>query len=61
MSKYEKDPMSAKKTDGVNQTKMQGKEYTTEERRSNEVASTEYSGGGKRRGGIEIDRLETGE
>lgn len=61
MPKNEKDPLSKQMTDGVNQTKMKGVEYSVEERRSNQVASTEYSGGGKRRGGIELDRLETGE
>ena len=61
MPKDNKDPLSDKKTDGLNQTKMVGKEFSDEERHQNEVASTEYSGGGKRRGGIEIDRLETGE
>ena len=53
-------PMSNKKTDGLNQTKMKGKEFSHEERMTNEVASTEYTGGGKKRGGIEIDKLETG-
>lgn len=53
-------PMSNKKTDGLNQTKMQGEEFSRKERMTNEVASTEYTGGGKKRGGIEIDRLETG-
>lgn len=61
MPKNEKGPMSKKKMDGLNQTKMQGEEFSDEFRHTNEVASTEYTGGGKRRGGIEIDRLETGE
>ncbi|MBE1555436.1 hypothetical protein [Sporosarcina limicola] len=61
MPENEKNPLSDKKTDGLNQTKMKGKEFSDEKRHTNEVASTEYSGGGKRHGGIEIDRLENGE
>ena len=61
MPKKEKDPMSKKKTDGLNQTKMSGEEFSDEFRHTTEVASTEYIGGGKRRGGIELDRLENGE
>lgn len=61
MQKEIKNPLPDKMKDGLNQTKMQGEEFSNEERHKNEVASTEYSGGGKRRGGIEIDRLETGE
>jgi hypothetical protein len=61
MQNENKHPLSDKMKDGLNQTKMQGEEFSNEERHKNEVASTEYSGGGKRRGGIEIDRLETGE
>lgn len=40
---------------------MKGEEFSHEERMTNEVASTEYMGGGKKRGGLTQDRLETGE
>ena len=33
--------------DVLKQTKMKGEEYSHEERMTNEVASTEYMGGGK--------------
>lgn len=47
--------------DVLKQTKMKGEEFSHEERMTNEVASTEYMGGGKKRGGLTEDRLETGE
>lgn len=60
MPKDDKNPMSNKKTDGLNQAKMKGKEFSDEERHTNEVASTEYTGGGKGRADLKNDRLETG-
>ena len=47
--------------DVLKKTKMKGEEFSHEERMTNEVASTEYMGGGKKRGGLTQDRLETGE
>ena len=50
-----------KKLDVLKQTKMKGEEFSREERMTNEVASTEYTGGGKGRADLKHDRLETGE
>ncbi|MER2090996.1 MAG: hypothetical protein ABS920_14750 [Sporosarcina sp.] len=60
MPKEEKKPMSDKKTDGLNQTEMHGKEFSDEERQTNEVASTEYTGGGEGKKDLKNDKLETG-
>ena len=44
----------------LKKTKMKGEEFSHEERMTNEVASTEYTGGGKKRGSLKDDKLETG-
>lgn len=59
--KQQQNPMSKKKTDGLNQASLKGEEFSKELRHTNEVASTEYTGGGKKRGSLTQDRLETGE
>ncbi len=61
MAREKKNPYSDKMNDDLNQSEMKGEEFSKKMRHKNEVASTEYTGGGKKRGGIEIDRLETGE
>lgn len=47
--------------DVLKQTKMKGEEFSHEERVTGQVASTEYMGDGKKRGGLKQDRLESGE
>ena len=46
--------------DVLKNTKMKGEEFSHEERMTNEVASTEYTGGGKKRGSLKEDKLESG-
>ena len=60
MPQDEKKPMSDKKTGSLNQTETTGKEFSDEERHTNEVASTEYTGGGEGKKDLKNDRLETG-
>ena len=43
-----------------NQPKLKGEEFSHEERMTNEVASSEYMGGGKGRVDLKNDKSETG-
>ena len=61
MPRNQKERLPKNNLDVLKQTKMKGEEFSHEERMTNEVASTEYMGGGKKRGGLTEDRLETGE
>jgi len=60
LPKEDKKLVSDKKTDGLHQTQTTGKEFSDEERHTNEVASTEYTGGGEGKKDLKNDRLETG-
>ncbi len=55
-----KKPQQKDSLDVLKNTKMKGEEFSHEERMTNEVASTEYTGGGKKRGSLKDDKLETG-
>ena len=48
-----KKPQPKDSLDVLKNTKMKGEEFSHEERMTNEVASTEYMGGGKKRGFVE--------
>lgn len=62
MSKRKRDSSPKQALDVLKKTKMAGEEFSREERMTNEVASTEYTGGGgKKRNVLKQDRLETGE
>ncbi len=57
--------MSEKQTNQEKRTKhqpdsMAGTEYTDEQRRTNEVASTAYTGSATKKIDLQNDRLETG-
>ncbi|MBO1910615.1 hypothetical protein [Sporosarcina sp. 6E9] len=60
MSNEGKKPQSKNSLDVLKNTKMKSEEFSHEERMTNEVASTEYMGGGKKRGSLKNDKLESG-
>ena len=53
-------PQPKDSLDVLKNTKMKGEEFSHEERMTNEVASTEYTGGGTKRGSLKEDKLESG-
>jgi len=60
MSLDPRDTTKNKKTESVKQTKKMEEEFSREERLTNVVASTEYTGGGKGKTDLKNDKLETG-
>lgn len=60
MSLDPREPSESQKTDRIKQTKEKGEEFSHEERMTNVVASTEYTGGGKGQADLKNDKLETG-
>ncbi len=60
VSNQGKKPQPKDSLDVLKNTKMKGEEFSHEERMTNEVASTEYMGGGKKRGSLKEDKLESG-
>ena len=60
MPKDDKKLVSDKKTDGLHQSKATSKEFSDEERQTNTVASTEYTGGGEGKTDLKDDKNETG-
>ncbi|WP_438312074.1 hypothetical protein [Sporosarcina sp. FA9] len=60
MSLDPREPSERKKADRKKQTKNMSEEFSHEERMTNVVASTEYTGGGKGQADLKNDKLETG-
>ena len=60
MSLDPRETSERKKADRKKQTKKMSEEFSHEERMTNVVASTEYTGGGKGQADLKNDKLETG-
>lgn len=60
MSLDPRETSERKKADRKKLTKEMSEEFSHEERMTNVVASTEYTGGGKGQADLKNDKLETG-
>ncbi|MFD1928516.1 hypothetical protein ACFSFY_10685 [Sporosarcina siberiensis] len=60
MSLDPRETSERKKEDRKKRTKEMSEEFSHEERMTNVVASTEYTGGGKGQADLKNDKLETG-